>query len=109
MFVPIILGSDKTIVSVATGHTEFWPLYMSIGNIQNRARRAHGNAVVLIAFLSIPKSECYFLTLVSLSLIWLNSGQEARWKRGVSKFPAADVSRVPCRNSLFPRTGYDKA
>jgi len=29
--VPIILGSDKTTVSVATGHIEYWPLYASIG------------------------------------------------------------------------------
>ena len=109
MFIPITLRSNKTIVSVAMGHTEFWPLYMSIGNIQNRARRAHENAVVLIVFLSIPKSKCYFLTLVSLSLIWLNSRQEAHWKWGVSKFPAADVSCIPCQNSLFPQTRYDKA
>ncbi|KAI0260473.1 hypothetical protein BGY98DRAFT_1118592, partial [Russula aff. rugulosa BPL654] len=55
MFVPIILGSDKTVVSVATGNNEFWPLYMSIGNVHNKVRRAHGNAVVLIGFLCIPK------------------------------------------------------
>ena len=35
MFVPIILGSDKTTVSVATGHTEYWPIYGSIGNVHN--------------------------------------------------------------------------
>ena len=35
MFVPIILGSDKTTVSVATGHTEYWPVYLSIGDIHN--------------------------------------------------------------------------
>ena len=35
MFVPVILGSDKTTVSVATGHTEYWPLYALIGNIHN--------------------------------------------------------------------------
>jgi hypothetical protein len=57
MFVPIILGSDKTVVSVGTGNNEYWPLYMSAGNIHNAARRAHGNALVLIGFLSIPKSE----------------------------------------------------
>ena len=31
MLVPIILGSDKTTVSVATGHNEYWPVYLSIG------------------------------------------------------------------------------
>ena len=56
MFVPVILGSDKTTVSVATGHTEYWPLYASIGNIHNSARRAHGSGLVLVAFLAIPKS-----------------------------------------------------
>ncbi|KAJ8587763.1 hypothetical protein M405DRAFT_904199 [Rhizopogon salebrosus TDB-379] len=30
MFIPIILGSDKTTVSVATGHNQYWPVYMSI-------------------------------------------------------------------------------
>ncbi|TRM64435.1 hypothetical protein BD626DRAFT_430192 [Schizophyllum amplum] len=57
MFVPIILGSDKTTVSVATGNNEYWPVYLSIGNVRNSVRRAHRNAVVPIAFLSIPKSD----------------------------------------------------
>ncbi|KAG1814794.1 hypothetical protein DFJ58DRAFT_850583 [Suillus subalutaceus] len=35
MFVPVILGSDKTTVSVATGQNDYYPLYASIGNIQN--------------------------------------------------------------------------
>ena len=55
MFVPVILGSDKTTVSVATGHVEYWPLYASIGNIHSSARRAHGSGLVLIAFLAIAK------------------------------------------------------
>ena len=60
MFIPIILGSDKTTVSVGTGHTEYWPLYASIGNIHNSARRAHGSGLVLVAFLAIPKSRLSF-------------------------------------------------
>jgi len=55
MFIPIILGSDKTTVSVATGQNDFHPLYLSIGNVQNHIRRAHKNALVLIGFLPIPK------------------------------------------------------
>ncbi|KAF9778110.1 hypothetical protein BJ322DRAFT_1014885 [Thelephora terrestris] len=55
MFVPIILGSDKTTVSVATGQNDFYPLYLSIGNIQSHMRRAHKNSLVLIGFLPIPK------------------------------------------------------
>jgi hypothetical protein len=56
MFVPIILGSDKTTVSVATGHNEYYPLYISTGNVHNNVRRSHRGAVALLAFLAIPKS-----------------------------------------------------
>lgn len=55
MVVPIILGSDKTTVSVATGQNDYYPLYLSIGNIHNNTRRAHRNGLVLLAFLAIPK------------------------------------------------------
>jgi len=55
MFIPFILGSDKTTVSVATGSNEFWPLYGSVGNVHNNVRRAHGTGFVLIGFLAIPK------------------------------------------------------
>ncbi|SRR6266852_2363500 len=108
MFVPIILGSDKTVVSVAMGHNEFWPLYMSIGNVHNKARRAHVNAVVLVGFLSIPKSE-YYLVSVNPLLIWLNSGQETCRKQGVSEFPAANVSLIAFHNSFLPQTRHDRA
>ncbi|KAF8810183.1 hypothetical protein BYT27DRAFT_7222195 [Phlegmacium glaucopus] len=56
-FVPIILGSDKTTVSVGTGDIEYHPLYLSIGNVHNNVRRAHRNAVIPIGFLAIPKSD----------------------------------------------------
>ncbi|TFK32967.1 hypothetical protein BDQ12DRAFT_700969 [Crucibulum laeve] len=35
MFAPIVLGSDKMTVSVATGQNEYYPLYALLGNIQN--------------------------------------------------------------------------
>jgi len=57
MFVPIIMGSDKTRVSIGTGNSEFHPLYLSIGNVSNAVRRAHKNALVLIGFLAIPKGK----------------------------------------------------
>ena len=57
MFVPFIMGSDKTTVSVGTGQVEYWPVYGSIGNIHNNVRRAHGSGLVLIGFLAIPKSK----------------------------------------------------
>jgi hypothetical protein len=59
MFVPMILGSDKTTVSVGTGDNEFWPLYGSVGNIHNNVRRAHGAGLVLIGFLAIPKGSSF--------------------------------------------------
>jgi Plavaka transposase len=55
MFAPIIFGSDKTMVSVATGNNEYYPLYAGIGNAQNHVRCVHRNAVAVIAFLAIPK------------------------------------------------------
>ncbi|KAI6001403.1 hypothetical protein EDD15DRAFT_2361776 [Pisolithus albus] len=56
-FVPIILGSAKMTVSVATGQNDYYPLYLSIGNIRNKVRRAHRHGVVLIAFLAIPHMD----------------------------------------------------
>ena len=57
MFTPIILGSDVTTVSIGTGHNQYYPLYVSISNVQNHVRRAHHNAVSVVAFLAIPKGE----------------------------------------------------
>ncbi|KAF8264139.1 hypothetical protein EI94DRAFT_1772764 [Lactarius quietus] len=48
VFCPIILGSNKTTVSVATGHNEYWPVYLSI---------MHCNGVVLLGFLTVPKND----------------------------------------------------
>ncbi|KAG1906586.1 uncharacterized protein F5891DRAFT_1125454 [Suillus fuscotomentosus] len=45
MFVPVILRSDKTTVSVATGQNDYYLLYASIGNVHNNVRCAHGNTV----------------------------------------------------------------
>jgi Plavaka transposase len=38
MFMPVVMGSDKTTVSVMTGHNEYYPLYASVGNVQNHVR-----------------------------------------------------------------------
>ncbi|KAI0739153.1 hypothetical protein C8Q80DRAFT_1222339 [Daedaleopsis nitida] len=53
----LILGSDKTTVSVATGQNEFYPLYLTNGWVTNSVRRAHRNAITLIGFLAIPKTD----------------------------------------------------
>ena len=62
MLCPIILGSDKTTVTVATGHVEYHPLYLSMNNPHNAVRHAHWNAVIPIAFLAIPK--CKLLIII---------------------------------------------
>lgn len=60
-FVPIILGSDKTTVSVATGQHDYYPLYLLIGNIHNSARRAHRHGMALVGFLATLKSKSPWL------------------------------------------------
>ena len=57
MFVPIIIGSDKTTVSVATGQHVYHPVYLSVGNVHNHIRRAHKDTLVLVGFLPIPKGN----------------------------------------------------
>jgi hypothetical protein len=57
MLVSVVGGSDKTTVSVATGHQEYHPVYVSPGNISNTARRSHGIGVMPVAFLPIPKGK----------------------------------------------------
>jgi hypothetical protein len=63
MYCGVILGSDKTTVSVATGNVEYHPLYLSIGNIHNVARRGHRNGVIPIGFLAIPKCQSRCISL----------------------------------------------
>ena len=63
MLVPVILGADKTTVSVHTGNTEFHPVYLSIGNIHSNIRRAHKDSVIPIAFLSIPKGMVPYVVI----------------------------------------------
>lgn len=57
LLVPIILGSNKTTVSIATGQHDYYPLYLSIGNLHNMAHHAYKNGVKLIGFLAMPKSK----------------------------------------------------
>ncbi|KAJ7224045.1 hypothetical protein GGX14DRAFT_648209 [Mycena pura] len=56
-FVPVVAGSDKTTVSVATGHQEYHPVYVSPGNLTGPARCAHGKGVLPVTFLAIPKTS----------------------------------------------------
>ncbi|KAJ7234268.1 hypothetical protein C8J57DRAFT_1453129 [Mycena rebaudengoi] len=56
-FVAVVGGSDKTTVSVATGHQEYHPVYNSPAILNGPARRGHGNGVLPVAFLAIPKTS----------------------------------------------------
>lgn len=77
MFVPIILGSDKTTVSVGTGNNEYWPIYLSIGNIRNNVRRGHRDGLVLLGFLPIAKSKSSVSALFLCNSRIYFSGQTA--------------------------------
>lgn len=71
MFIPLILGSDKTTVLVATGHNEYYPLYLLIGNVFNNVRCAHRNTLMVVGFLAVPKSEsqCCQMSVVSFIMV----------------------------------------
>ncbi|KAG1725443.1 hypothetical protein EDB19DRAFT_1833778 [Suillus lakei] len=56
-FMPVILGSDKTTVSVATGANDYYPLYVLIGNVCNNVQRAHCDTITIVGFLAMPKIE----------------------------------------------------
>jgi hypothetical protein len=78
MFLPIIAGSDKTTVSVATGHQEYHPVYISPGIISNTARRGHRNGVLPVAFLPIPKGMYTLCFMSGLSFFnFINSSKQA--------------------------------
>jgi hypothetical protein len=54
-YAPWLIGSDKTVASVGTGNTTFYPLYGTSGLLHNNVRRSDPDALVLIALLPIPK------------------------------------------------------
>ncbi|KAG2052446.1 hypothetical protein BDR06DRAFT_983134 [Suillus hirtellus] len=56
-FILIILGSNKTTVSVTTGQNNFYLLYLSIGNVHNNVWHAHHNALVLVGSMEIPRTN----------------------------------------------------
>ncbi|ESK82484.1 hypothetical protein Moror_8528 [Moniliophthora roreri MCA 2997] len=57
MFVPIVTGSDKTTVSIATSQNEYYPFYGSLGGLHNNVCHAYCEGVQLLAFFAIPKGE----------------------------------------------------
>jgi len=87
MLVPVVSGSDKTTVSVATGHQEYHPVYTSPGILTNTARRGHGNAVMPVAFLPIPKSMlCLLFSISYNSTICFIASKRQRKKPEFQKF-----------------------
>ena len=44
-------------MSVATGSNDYWPLYLSIGNLPNNVCRAHRGSVLVVSFLAVPHGE----------------------------------------------------
>ena len=61
MFVPVILGSDKTTILIVTGHMGYHSLYIFYGNVHNNVWNAHCKAISPIGFLAIPKSKLPFI------------------------------------------------
>jgi len=76
MIIPLILGSDKTLASNATGLNEFHPLYISPGNVKNSVHRAHRDALVLIGFLAIPKSTYHGYSDQPCWLTWFSGSRK---------------------------------
>ncbi|KAI9566608.1 hypothetical protein HD554DRAFT_2205892 [Boletus coccyginus] len=56
-FAPIVLGSNKTTVSVGTGNTEYYLLYISLGNIHNNVCHSYSGAVTILTLLTISKTD----------------------------------------------------
>ncbi|KAG8212971.1 hypothetical protein J3R82DRAFT_11350 [Butyriboletus roseoflavus] len=56
-FIPIILSSNKTTVTMGTGQQDYWPVYISIRNLHNNIWQAYGSGVELLAFMAIPKGK----------------------------------------------------
>ncbi|KIM51190.1 hypothetical protein SCLCIDRAFT_33649 [Scleroderma citrinum Foug A] len=90
--VPIILGSDKTTVSIATGQTDYYLLYLSVRNVHNTTRRAHHDAVVLIGFLAMPKK--LIIKELDPRTLWEVYGIDGDIVPFTSEFPRADIQRM---------------
>ena len=63
MLVSIVVGSNKTMASIASGHQEFHLVYVGPGNIDNPTRQAHGLEILPCAFLPILKGMILSLML----------------------------------------------
>ena len=71
MLVPLLLGSDKTLASNATGQNKFHPLYSSPGNVKNSICCAHCDALV-------PLSKMVRKQTINYTLEFLKAGPFSR-------------------------------
>lgn len=107
MFVPYILGSDKTTVSVATGQTEYYPLYGSLGTVFNNVRRAHRNAISLLAFLAIPKSKFFNIYNILPSSNFVSSRPALSKWSCLPSIPTPVIPRFSQCDTSIPSWRYD--
>jgi Plavaka transposase len=91
MLVASFGGSDKCTSSNATGHQEYHPVYGGPGNITNAAWRGHGNGILPVAFLPIPKG--IISTFIASRTSQLFSQQVSKEKTGI---PAVYMATLPC-------------
>lgn len=54
--IPLLLGTDKTMLTQHHGDQKAWPIYLTIGNLSRRARRAQKRpGCILLGFLPVIK------------------------------------------------------
>jgi hypothetical protein len=85
MFLPFVMGSDKTMVSVVTGNQEFHPFYGSPGMISSIAHCGHGSGVLLYAMLLIPKGLLVIIPSVVNEVLSEFSVAKRHWQTSAFK------------------------
>ena len=86
MFLPLIMGSDKTTVSVTTGNQEFHLFYGSPGVISGIAWHSHGSGVLPYAMLPIPKGFKFIKLALNYILTEFSVAKQHRETPAFKKF-----------------------
>jgi hypothetical protein len=56
--VPLLLASDKTVLTQHRGDKSAWPIYLTIGNLSNRVRRTPSKtALILLGFIPVTHNK----------------------------------------------------